>query len=181
MPPSVVAAGHVAGWVGVGGVGQGPQGTDEWLQAGLSSFGDDRTRLYYEFALPDEAPRYVELGEVPLGESHRVAVLEMAAHPASWRVWLDGRPATGPIALPESHDALLPVATAESWSGGSEPGACNSFSYRFQDLLVATAAGGSWRPFPVRWALHDSVYRLERDPGGFVAGRLATPADHVVG
>src|SRR6266540_2948689 len=27
----VVERGHVAGWVGVGGPGQGPNGTDEWL------------------------------------------------------------------------------------------------------------------------------------------------------
>src|SRR5437764_15263524 len=30
--------GHVAGWVGVGGPGQGPGGSDEWAQIGLSGF-----------------------------------------------------------------------------------------------------------------------------------------------
>ena len=30
--------GHVAAWVGVGGAGMGPGGTDEWLQVGLASF-----------------------------------------------------------------------------------------------------------------------------------------------
>ena len=31
-----VLSGHVAGWVGVGGPGEGPGGSDEWLQIGLS-------------------------------------------------------------------------------------------------------------------------------------------------
>ena len=32
-----VAGGHVAAWVGVGGVGLGPNGTDQWLQVGFGS------------------------------------------------------------------------------------------------------------------------------------------------
>src|SRR5207245_10002938 len=33
-----VLAGHVAGWVGVGGPRKGPNGSDEWLQVGFSGF-----------------------------------------------------------------------------------------------------------------------------------------------
>ena len=32
-----VAAGHVAGWVGLGGPGQGPNGSDMWIQVGIAS------------------------------------------------------------------------------------------------------------------------------------------------
>jgi len=35
-----VMNGHVAGWVGVGGPGEGPGGTNEWIQIGLSGFPD---------------------------------------------------------------------------------------------------------------------------------------------
>ena len=35
---STSSNGHVAGWVGVGGPGQGPNGTDEWLQVGSAAF-----------------------------------------------------------------------------------------------------------------------------------------------
>src|SRR5437588_19270 len=33
---SVVANGHVAAWIGVGGPGLGPGGSDEWLQGGIA-------------------------------------------------------------------------------------------------------------------------------------------------
>src|SRR5256714_6129652 len=45
--------GHVAGWVGVGGPGQGPGGTNEGLPIGLSGFpGIDGSAIHYEGALP---------------------------------------------------------------------------------------------------------------------------------
>src|SRR5436190_19675677 len=37
LAPPVVESGHVAGWVGIGGPGEGPGGTDEWLQVGLNA------------------------------------------------------------------------------------------------------------------------------------------------
>src|SRR6266704_2315756 len=57
LSPPQVLGGHVAAWVGVGGPGAGPGGSDEWLQAGLSSFSDGKGRLYYELALPDAQPK----------------------------------------------------------------------------------------------------------------------------
>ena len=51
-----VAAGHVAAWVGVGGVGQGVDGTDAWIQVGLSAFPGSESRLYYEVARPGMPP-----------------------------------------------------------------------------------------------------------------------------
>src|SRR5437660_10841897 len=34
----LVSAGHVAAWVGVGGVDAGPRGENEWIQVGLHAF-----------------------------------------------------------------------------------------------------------------------------------------------
>src|SRR5439155_2333544 len=66
-----VSAGHVAAWVGVGGVGEGPHGTSEWLQVGLSAFSGGLMSLYYEVALPGRVPVYTELeSQVAAGRPH---------------------------------------------------------------------------------------------------------------
>src|SRR2546422_7249363 len=100
-----VLSGHVAGWVGVGGPRQGPNGADEWLQMGFSGFpelaGND---LYYELALPGKSPTYHQLANnLPLGKPARIAVLEMHMRPNMWRVWLNGKAASQPIYMPGSH------------------------------------------------------------------------------
>ena len=61
--------------MGVGGPGQGPNGTDEWLQVGFSGFpslaGSD---LYYELTLPNGRPTYHQLAtDLPKGQTHRFA------------------------------------------------------------------------------------------------------------
>src|SRR5438552_19019879 len=53
--------GHVAAWVGVGGEGMGPNGTNEWLQAGISAEPDNGVALYYELARPNTEPKHVML------------------------------------------------------------------------------------------------------------------------
>lgn len=154
-----VAAGHVAAWIGVGGVGEGPNGTDAWIQIGLSAFPGSESRLYYEVARPGAAPAYVELEpKVHTGERLRVAVLEMAKRPHHWRVWVDGRPVSPPIELPRSSGRWRPIATAESWAGTGT--ACNRFRFRFEGLRVAAATGGSWRSFVGGHTFLDSGYRL---------------------
>jgi len=141
-----VLAGHVAGWVGVGGPGEGPGGHDEWLQVGLATFplwdGHD---VYYELARPGLPPTYHRVGAslVP-GLPVRVAVLEMHSRADWWRVWVDGAPASPPIYLPASHGRWRPVVTAESWDGGAS--SCNAFLYRFAAISVAFHPGGIWSP-----------------------------------
>ena len=44
--PTLVA-GHVAAWVGVGGGGIGPSGTDAWIQAGLNAYPDGINRYRF--------------------------------------------------------------------------------------------------------------------------------------
>jgi hypothetical protein len=138
-----VAEGHVAAWVGVGGVGLGPGGTDEWLQVGMSAFPNAESAIYYEVARGGASPRYHQVADgIQIQQPHRFAVLEMAHRPSWWRVWVDGRPASPPVHLPRSHGAWSPQAVAESWSAGS--GACNGYEYRFERLLTALHPGGSW-------------------------------------
>ena len=43
-----VHAGHVAAWIGVGGRGAGPDGVDEWLQAGVASLPGSSPFVYAE-------------------------------------------------------------------------------------------------------------------------------------
>jgi hypothetical protein len=167
-----VLGGHVASYVGVGGVGQGPNGSTEWLQVGMSAFnGLAGHSLYYEIARPGGVPTYHEvMTNLAAGDTHRVAVLEMAKHRNWWRVWVDGRPATKPILLPASHLRWRPVATAESWGGGVSR--CNSYAYRFERVSVASHAGGAWKRLDSGTVFYDPGYRVERRTlASFVASR----------
>ena len=180
-----VLAGHVAGWVGVGGPGQGPGGSDEWLQVGLSAFpqwsGND---LYYEIALPGEPPTYHRVSaSLDYGSRVRVAVLEMRGRANWWRVWVDGSPVSTPIHLVSSHGRWLPIVTAESWDGNTS--ACNAFLYRFDGISVARRPGGLWAPLWATRPIDDAnttVVQQARgrlDAAGGVLGlrALASPAD----
>jgi hypothetical protein len=160
--------GHVAGWVGVGGPGLGPNGEDAWIQVGLSGFPGSTSKLYFEVTEPGSPPRYTELdAEVAVGESRRLAVLEMVSRPDWWRVWVDGVPVSQPVYLPGSHGKWMPIATAESWNGGRE--SCNRFQYRFDRVMVARAPGGDWYALSPGQTFEDQGYRLSRDTAGFVA------------
>ena len=165
----LVERGHVAAWVGVGGPGQGPNGTDEWLQAGLNRVVGSTSKLYYELARPGASVRYFELAaDVPVGSQHRVAVLEMSGRPGAWRVWLDGRPASAPLYLRGSHGRLSPMAIAENWDANTP--ACNRYAYSFRHVAVAASPGGSWRPFTGAEVMQDPGYRVTPSgAGGFVA------------
>ena len=141
-----VEAGHVAGWVGVGGPGQGPNGEDEWIQAGIASLPGAEPLLYAEVTREGGAPEFIPIEDgVAVGRSHRIAVLETSGKPGWWRVWVDGHAATDPIELPGSSGRWAPIATAESWNAGTA--ACNAFAFRFERVSVSHGGGGSWRPF----------------------------------
>jgi hypothetical protein len=158
-PAAVGGSNHVAGWVGVGGPGLGPHGTDEWLQVGLATFGDtSEGRLYYELAQPGQAPEYVELatGIVP-GVQVRVAVMELQFARDAWIV-VSPAGIAGPFYLPRSHRAWEPVATAESYA---ETKRCNRYAYRFGGLQLA-GADGTWRTMGRAETLEDPGWRLRR-------------------
>jgi hypothetical protein len=166
----LVRNGHVAAWVGVGGVGEGPNRSNAWLQVGYSAFqGSGAGSIYYEVARPGAPPVYTEVrAGVKANERHRVAVLEIDRRPGWWRVWVDGEPVSEPIRLRGSHKRWRATATAESWNGGTR--ACNEFRYAFRRLALSRHAGGSWRPFRSAYSFRDSGLSLARGQAGFVAG-----------
>jgi hypothetical protein len=165
-----VSRGHVAAWIGVGALGEGPNGADEWLQIGLNRVAGDTDKLYYEVAQP-WGKRYVELAsDVPANRRFHVAVLEVHGWRSVWRVWVDGRPVSKPIWLPASHGALTPMAIAESWDDGTA--ACNEYAYSFRGISLAERPGGTWAPLPRRdtYVMEDPGYRIVRQTAnGFVA------------
>ena len=166
-----VLRGHVAGWVGVGGEGYGPQGTTEWLQVGISAFPGAGARIYYEVRQPYWAPVYREVGiDVAPGEPHRLAVLRVAGKRSTWRVWVDGHAVSPAYYLPDSG-GWKPEATAESWNDGS--GVCNDYSFRFTGLAYAARPGGSWRGLPGGEEFQDPGYLMIRhSPMSFDARSL---------
>ncbi len=172
LPSFNVLSGHVAGWVGVGGPRQGPGGTDEWLQVGFSGFPElTGSNIYYELMLPNGVPTYHQVAaDLPFGQPARVAVLEMHMRPNFWRVWLNGSPASEPIHLPASHGRWAPIATAESWDGGSG-GLCNGFLYRFHQVSIARAPGGGWTRLAGGYTISSSTTRIARNArkGSFIA------------
>lgn len=174
-----VAAGHVAGWIGVGGPGQGAHGENVWLQVGVTSLPGTPTMLYAEITRNGQEPQFLLLLEdVQVGESHEVAVLELSGRPSWWRVWLDGKAVTGPIRLDGSTRRWRPIATAESWNG--RQAVCNRFSFRFDGVGVASRRGGSWLPFEPGHTFEDrgfGVRPLSPVPGAkrTLAGGGAAP------
>ena len=154
-----VQAGHVAGWVGVGGPGQGPDGEDAWIQVGIASMPGMEPFLYAEFTRGGRAPQFILLeASARIGQSRNLAVLEMGGKPGYWRVWVDGTPRTAPVKLRGSSGRWAPIATAESWNGGQV--ACNRFSFRFERTSISYGGGGSWRPFVPGYNFLDGDYTV---------------------
>jgi hypothetical protein len=166
---SVVSVGHVAAWIGVGGAGMGPGGSDEWIQAGIAHDAGGADVLYYEYKRPSDAhATYVTLQNVSPGEAHALVVYERATQRGYWTVMVDGVKVSGPISLPKSHDRFQPVATAENWDGGVA-GSCNQYGYGFSDLAVRSRYKGAWQAFQLSRVLRDPAYRLALRRSGFVA------------
>ena len=162
-----VLHGHVAAWVGVGGPGEGPGNSNEWLQAGFSGFPDIKgSDLYYEVALPGHFPVYHQIASgVPAEKRVRVGVLETQDRPNWWRVWVNHRAVSKPIRLPRSSGRWAPIASAESWDGGTA-GACNTFLYHFRRVRIAHAPGGSWRNLSAAFPITSPVTRIRRSRDG---------------
>jgi hypothetical protein len=141
-----VDVGHVAGWVGVGGPGQGADGEDAWIQAGIASMPGVDPVIYAEITRGGRPPEFVLVEEgVAYGRPHRLAVLEMSGRPGWWRVWVDDQAVTDPVRMRGSSGRWAPIATAESWNAGTAQ--CNEFDFRFERVSVSYGGGGSWRPF----------------------------------
>jgi hypothetical protein len=169
-----IAAGHIAAWVGVGGPGEGPNGTDEWLQVGIASQSSGTLFVYAESERSGGQPQVTTLrASVRPGESHRLAIASAGGRIDLWRVWVDGRPAGAPVLLPGSSGRWKPVATAESWSPGGR--ACNTFAFRFERVEVRST--GRWSRFVSEQRFVDRGYMLESlQPGAVTFGFVARTA-----
>lgn len=165
--PVQVHDGHVAGWIGV----VEPDTNAAWLQVGLSALpGDATSGIYYEVAFPGHAPSYHLLrSNVAPGERHRFAVLEMQHRPNWWRVWVDGKPVTGPLHLRGSHDRWTVQVLGESWAGNVS-GICNSYAYAFSGVSLLTSASGR-----VLAVADPNYVVLRRSGASFVAASVGTP------
>jgi hypothetical protein len=146
LDASDVVNGHTAAWIGVGGKGQGPHGSNEWLQVGYAGFpGISGSDIYYEVALPGRFPTYHQVSAgVVVGTYAKVTVLEMHKRPNLWRVWVNHRPVSPPIKLLGSHHGLKATAETECWDGGTG-NPCNNDAYSFRDISIARAPGGDWK------------------------------------
>jgi hypothetical protein len=154
-----VTAGHVAGWVGVGGPGQGANGEDAWIQVGIASVTGTAPFLYAEITRGGRYPKFILLeNDIQVGASRDVAVLEMGSRAGWWRVWVDGEAVTPPVKIRGSSGRWAPIATAESHNGGVV--ACNSFAFRFERVSVSYGGGGSWQPLVSAHRFLDSGYKL---------------------
>ena len=92
-----------------------------------------------------------------------------------WRVWLNHKPVSPPIRLPDSHGRWSPIATAESWDGGTG-GACNTFLYRFRHVSIAHAPGGGWHQLTDGYPIQSAVTRIQRARGSCGLPRRGRPA-----
>ena len=165
---ATVDAGHVAAWIGVGGAGLGPGGTDEWLQAGITEDESGTDVVYYEYKRPGDAvATTVQVELARPDRAYRFVVYEQLGAPGSWRVIVDGVKVGEPVVLQGSHGAFAPVATAESWDGGVA-GVCNGYAFDFSNLAVRAEFGGAWRAFALSRVLRDPAYELRLRPSGFV-------------
>jgi hypothetical protein len=165
-----VSSGHVAGWVGVGGPGAGAGGQNAWIQIGLNTMAGQDSVIYAEAWVPGQGQLYKELGNAPVGQHVRLAVLEVRGRPGVWRAWADGRPVTRPVYLPGSEaGAWVANAVGESWTAGAA--VCNGYAYSFEDVAEARAPGGSWRRISGTRVvtIHDPGYELVRNGGTFLA------------
>jgi hypothetical protein len=139
--PDVGSSGHVAGWIGVGGPAQGPNGTDEWIQAGYAGFAGGNSQIYYEVTQPNVAPMYHMVQEnVTPNAKNLVAVTEV--QPNGWQVSVNGQTVSPVINLPGSHGKFAPQAIGETWNGGTT--VCNIYSYGFGNVQIAPNAGSPW-------------------------------------
>ena len=158
-----------------------------WLQAGLAALpktpADGLRGDHARGPRPRSSSR--SLQNVPVGERHRLAVLEMNRRPGVWRVWLDGKPCTDPIVLAGLAPALeadrdgrvverrrrrRATASASASSGSASPGrsaarggrSSPGFTFRDRGYVVrqlrpAPAASGRSRPIPIEAYAFDAA------------------------
>jgi hypothetical protein len=106
----------------------------------------------------------------PTDRAYRFAVRE--DRPNWWRVYVNGQPVSPAIHLPRSHNRFTPIATAESWDGGTG-GACNAFLYSFQRVKVAHRPGGLFHNLNGGYKISSAKATVQRAGTAFIAAEGA--------
>ena len=142
-----VDVGHVAGWVGVGGPGQGADGEDAWIQAGIASMPGMDPVIYAEITQGSGAPEFIPIEQgVAFGRPPQ-ARRPRDVGPAGLVARVGRRP---------GRDRPRAACTAPRGAGRRSPPpragtpgrpTCNEFGFRFERVSVSYGGGGSWRPF----------------------------------
>jgi hypothetical protein len=142
---------------------------------GLAALPGSGLLVYTEVTRAGREPvsRLVEFDVAP--DATRTVAVRETARQGWWQAWVDGRAVTKPLHLP-GMQSIRPIATAESWSGGSR--SCNSFAFRFDDVVVAGAGSGSdtWRPFVPGFRFRDSGFSIKALKPSAPAGSRALAA-----
>lgn len=153
---------HSVAWIGLN------SERERWIQVGIATVGNEEDRFYYEIGNPKlESGYFVTfLGKVEVGDSHRVTLLATASQPDSWRVWINGRPVSPVIRLPNFSWRMTYVGAENRRSDSG----CNEFSYEFGNVRIAKVPGGVWRPLK-RYSLRKDVpYQISfTDSNSFIA------------
>jgi len=167
LAESQVTSGHVAGWIGLGGVDAGPGNQPEWIQTGVNTMAGGGSELYLEITRPGTGTTYQTLkAGIVAGSHYSLAIVRLDGHPNVWQATLDGKTAGQPVYLPASG-GFEPMAMSESWNGGTP--SCNGFAYHFDHLQVASPLG-AWGSLTGASTLADTGYRLtDRTASGFTA------------
>jgi hypothetical protein len=167
-------AGHVAGWIGVGGPGKGPNGTDEWLQIGYAGFPQGEPgQIYYEVAQPNVPPQYHTVdATLPVGAKNLIAVIEVARD--SWQASVNNTPVTPPISLPGSDGKFAPQALGETWNAGTS--ACNVYGYSFSTVKIMAKPGGPWKNGKAGFRWQNSQQQLQKTASDSFTARSTASA-----
>jgi len=149
-PP--VKGGHIAGWIGVAGYYKNVQ---IWLQIGFVSESDTesvqnslKNIVYVENTRPGgKNGKYniTYIDDVPAGTTRSFKILESAKKPNHWVAYMNGKAVSEEIYLPGVHPSGNLVATIENIGMGYS--VCNVMSYKFANIQLAHARGGSWKPY----------------------------------
>ena len=139
-PGPTVDAGHVAGWVGVGGPGQGANGGDAWIQAGIASMPGMGTVLYAEITREGRGREFILVEKASRSAG---ATASPSSSCRRGRAGGGSGSTAGAVTEPSSHARLVRAAGRRSRrprAGTAERPRATSSASASSDVTVSSAA-----------------------------------------
>ena len=173
--------GHVAGWIGVGGVDAGPGGKAEWLQTGLASFSPYNTiYLYYEVTIAGKSRSTTS--SRPTSSRARSTISRCSRCAAATRGGASGSTASRSARRSTSRGATTTGTRRRSPRTGTAARApATRTRTASPNVRLAHANGGAWQTLKERLDLRGSRLPgradLARSRRNFVATSLVAPID----